>query len=64
MSDASVDADGSSKSEVTATVKTSTNQAVPTTEVTFETTRGSITSPHETDDSGQAVAEITSDRFK
>ena len=63
MSDASVDADGSIKSEVTATVKTSTNQAVPTTEVTFETTRGSITSPHETDASGQAVAEITSDRF-
>jgi len=35
----------------------------PNTEVTFETTRGSITSPHETDDYGQAVAEITSDRY-
>ena len=63
ISDASVDADGSSKSDVTATVKTSTNQAIPNTEVTFETTRGSITSPHETDDYGQAVAEITSDRY-
>jgi len=31
ISDASVDADGSSKSDVTATVKTSTNQAVPNT---------------------------------
>lgn len=63
ISDASVDADGSSKSDVTATVKTSTNQAVSNAEVTFETTRGSITSPHETDDYGQAAAELTSDQY-
>jgi len=63
ISDASIDADGSSRSNVTATVKTSTNQAVPNAAVTFETTRGSITSPNETDEYGQAVAEVISDRY-
>ena len=60
---ASIDADGSSKITITAKVKTSSNQAIPTADVTFETTRGSITSPHETDDYGEAVAELISDRY-
>ncbi len=60
---ASVDADGSSRITITAKVKTSSNQAISATDVTFETTRGSITSPHETDDYGEAVAEIISDRY-
>jgi len=60
---ASVDADGSSKITITAKVKTSSNQAIPVADVTFETTRGSITSPHETDDYGEAVAELISDRY-
>ena len=60
---ASVDADGSSKITITAKVKTSSNQAIPAADVTFETTRGSITSPHETDDYGEAAAEIISDRY-
>ncbi len=60
---ASVDADGSSKITITAKVKTSSNQAIPAADVTFETTRGSITSPHETDDYGEALAELTSDRY-
>ncbi len=60
---ASVDADGSSKITITAKVKTSSNQAIPAADVTFETTRGSITSPHETDDYGEAAAELISDRY-
>ncbi|GAB6143521.1 hypothetical protein JCM12294_09590 [Desulfocicer niacini] len=56
-------ADGSSQSQVIATVKTVENQAVPDADVVFTTTGGLITSPHTTDENGQAIAMITSDRW-
>ena len=59
----SIVADGTSTSMITATVKSAANQAVPDVDVTFETERGTIISPVTTDSSGQAVAELTSDRW-
>ncbi len=61
--DTVLDADGASQTSVIATVKTATNQAIENAEVIFETTGGTITSPHKTDASGQATAVITSDRW-
>ncbi len=59
----SIVADGTSTSTITATVKSAANQAVPDVDVIFETERGTIISPVTTDSSGQAVAELTSDRW-
>ena len=56
-------ADGTSQSQVIATVKTVENQAVPDATVVFTTNAGLITSPHITDENGQAIAVITSDRW-
>ncbi len=60
---AELSADGSSQSQVVATVKTTDNQAVSEVNVVFTTTSGLITSPHTTDENGQATAMITSDRW-
>ena len=67
----SVAADGASGSTITVTVKSSTNQAVPDVEVTFETTRGSIAyvdsegniTDEDTDERGEVVTTLTSDRY-
>jgi adhesin/invasin len=61
--DTTLDADGNSQTSVIATVKTADNQAVPDATVTFSTTAGTITTPHTTDENGQATATLTSDRF-
>jgi adhesin/invasin len=58
-----ISADGQSTSEITATVKSPENQVISGVEVTFKTSRGAITSPHTTDDTGKAVATLTSDRY-
>ena len=60
---AGIPADGTSTSTITATVKTVDNQVIPDVEVTFTTSRGSITSPHTTEANGQAKATLTSARF-
>ena len=59
----SILADGLSTSVITALVKTPDNQVVKGVDVTFTTTRGSITSPHTTDENGQAKATLTSERY-
>jgi hypothetical protein len=57
-------ADGTSTTEVIATVRTDTNQAVSGATVNFSTTRGTITSPHVTDENGRAFATLTSARYE
>ncbi len=59
----SIPADGASTSTITALVKTADNQVVKGASVTFTATRGSITSPHTTDDNGKATATLTSERY-
>lgn len=57
-----IPADGASTSTITATARTSTNQAVPDAEVTFETSSGTITAAADTDNNGRAQATLTSER--
>ncbi|RLB90662.1 MAG: hypothetical protein DRH50_12045, partial [Deltaproteobacteria bacterium] len=57
-----IPADGASTSTITAIARTSTNQAVPDAEVIFETSSGTPTSPHDTDNNGRAQATLTSER--
>ena len=60
---ATIPADGTSTSTVTATVKTTDNQVIPNISVVFQTTLGAITSPHDTDANGRATATLTSARI-
>ncbi|MBN1930327.1 MAG: Ig-like domain-containing protein [Desulfobacterales bacterium] len=61
-SSTTVSADGFSQIQIVASAKTADNQAVSGAEVTFKCTRGTISSPHETDNNGRAIAQLTSDR--